>query len=294
MMRQPRVPSLVRIAGLFLAATPLSLLASDVVFNFGFSGWRATVAARDGYVSGNTPLARTVISSGMGTAGDPYVYLNAFSDTVPLSPASDYTGPAFYGGYKITSTTLTADSLREHVGRSTRFGDNRNSPVRYLNAIVLSASRAGQDWRGSTVRFVGAIVFRQEDFNEGFTSGPVSIDELKAAVSRWGGMPCSGRWIVKLGEHYYISSTTFDYPPNGIPVSIGGREFVGNTRWARYDPAADLFFDPHQARFEPRSLKNVTAAGIYFVGAVNDADRSTVFYWALGEFSISGSIATIR
>lgn len=254
----------------------VSSLQSATVFNYG---------PATNYVS---PPDTSSSFSRQATAlkTSPQIYTNAFSDFNKLSPSTNYSGPAFYGGYTITSSPLGPTTLYEDVVRGSQFG--AGSTAQYLHGIRLRAVNAN-GWLGSGISVAGVFIFKQTDFREGFTSGAITLYGLNLMATRYGGITnYSARWVVQVGERYYVSSQTFGVPLNGTSAqSLSGDALVGMT-WALYDPAAELTFDSQGVSFSPLALTHVTAVGVYFSGSVNNITQTTAFDFELGEFSATG------
>lgn len=218
----------------------------------------------------------------------PRIYTNAFSGFNKLSPSTNYSGPAFYGGYTITSSPLSPTTLYEDVVRGSQFG--AGSTAQYLHGIRLRAVNAN-GWLGSSVSVAGVLIFKQSDFKEGFTFGSISLHGLNLMATRYGGLTnYSLRWVVQVGGNYYISSQAFGVPLNGTSSqSLDGAALSGMT-WALYNPASVLTFDSRGAAFSSLNLTHVTAVGIYFSGSVNGENntQATAFDFELGEFSATG------
>ncbi|MDR1282042.1 MAG: PEP-CTERM sorting domain-containing protein [Opitutaceae bacterium] len=251
---------------LLACAAPGSVPAfADTVFQFALSNTHVTAAQ---------PFTRTA-TLGARQEGDPYVYTNAFS-TASLSPASGYSGPAFYGGYQVSSSDQPlnlGESVRNNLTLSTDF-------------IYVSGGRVSGDTTYSgTLSVAGVLLFDLEQ-------PAASIDGFKAIPTEYGTAIADiiGRWVVGIGGSYYVSNATFKIPHNtsATPFSLEG-ETLGNTTWALYDPATDL---KAPSSFTGLALEGVTAVGVHFERTQTLSDATAVpLGFGLGMLEVTGSFS---
>lgn len=264
-------PSLLKsLATVALLGLATESLRADVLI--GYDG------SANGYTSSTgLNFARTAsFSSGDGTPGNPYTYTNAFSDTVALSPSSDYSGPTFYGGYFLSSTTLQGGFSRQQIRES---GGSE--------LIYLQAYRA-DGWAGSTLAHGGVFIFKQADFNSGFQSGAVALDGLSVKFSSFGS--ATGRFTVQVGGDYYVSQSTVSVTSTSVQ-SLSGTALTSEL-WAAYDPSTNLVFDVGVASFATLDLSSVTAVGLYFHrDNLAGGSGATPYGFGIESFQATGTAA---
>ncbi|QYY36702.1 hypothetical protein [Ruficoccus sp. ZRK36] len=251
-----------------LAILPIVSVNAATVFNYGPS---------TEYVTNDAGYSRNVNSSGSGTSGDPYVYEKPFSDTSELSPASSYTGPQFFGGYVLTSTDIATGYNRQQVRTTT------GNPT--LDRMVLQFDNI--DYTGTTLSFAGVYIFKQDQFNPGYTSGAVSIDGFYSIDSQcFSGLNCDARWVVEIDDVYYVNNSVFSL--NGTRELTG--ENLQNALWAVYDPATSLNFDQSSAVFSSLALDNVAAVGLYFEKDSFTVTGTQAPTLMIGNIQVTGTI----
>lgn len=247
-----------------------STLAS-VVFNFGPS---------TNYVESDTNFSRNATRSGSG----PWTYLNAFSDTNALSPASAYTGPKFYGGYTLTSSSVQGSSLAGAIL-------NNWSLVGNVDALRIYAN-ISTGWAESELNFASVYLFKQEDFDSPFSSGDFKLEGLSVryrASGADGAFLPDGRWLVEVEGQYYLSQATIAAAYNTTTTVAIGEEALNATQWALYNPSSSLFFSG--VGFSSLDLSKVTAVGVYFeqTSYIGTSNTSAALL-AISEFSASGTV----
>lgn len=249
---------------------------ADVLFSYGPSTT---------YVTGNKTYARVASATGSG----PYAFTNAFSDTTALlNPTSGYTGPAFYGGYQFTSSTINAGLSSQYVRDA--FSTSSN------DYLWLQAQRTG-GWTGSELSMHGSYIFKQAQFNSGFTTGSLSISNLTVLVNGFGSADAAGnsydatgRFMVQIAGTYYVSESTFSVAGNtNATFTLTG---LPSARWAIYDPASSLDFDQSAATYTALTLDAVTEVGIYFEDDswTGTSSSNTAFGLGIGSFLVDGSV----
>lgn len=208
----------------------------------------------DDYVSADRDFERRAVV--VQDDASVYVEETHFDGTAPLLRSSDnYRGPAIYGGYRFSSTTVRAGFVRQQV---------RNRAGDVADAIFLQSHHPSR-WTGSALGLHGIFLFRQSDFRADLRTGRVAIDSLAVTwQSFFSGdeRTPQARYVVQIDGRYYVSKTAF-------PITNSDTHQLtikGNTRlaWAPYDPASDLDFDADNADYAPLPLVGVTAVGLYF------------------------------
>jgi len=259
-------------AGVALTGILPSHASAANIFNFGPS---------TSYVTNNTAFSRSANKTGSG----PWTYLNPFSDISALSPESDYSGPVFYGGYTMTSSSVQGSSLEGTVLNNWSLIGNNDALRIYANLTT--------GWNNSTLGFASAYLFKQSDFAEPYNTGNFALDGLSVtyrASGASGAFTPTGRWIVQVDGAYYLSQATITSQYNTIStVSLSGAALTSTT-WAAYNPSSNLFFED-DATFSPLDLSKVTAVGIYFEmnSYLGTSDNSAALL-AISAFSASGTV----
>lgn len=233
------------------------------------------------YVTADTTFARSATRTGSG----PWTYLNAFSDTAALSPASDYSGPAFYGGYALTTSSVQGSNLAGAVLNNWSFLGSNDALRIYANIST--------GWSGSTLGFASVVLFKQSDFASPYNTGNFALDGLSVtyrASGAAGAFTPTGRWVVQVGSVYYLSEATITSAYNTTStVAISGTT-LSSTKWAVYDPSSNLFLDAGST-YATLDLSQVTAVGVYFEDAsyLGTSDTSAALL-AISAFSASGAV----
>ncbi|WP_043589527.1 PEP-CTERM domain protein [Geminisphaera colitermitum] len=272
-----------------LATTPANA-AATTVFSFG--------PATD-YVTADQPLAHNpnTTATGSGTAGNPYTYTVAFNNTSALSPASatDYAGPVFYGGYTFTSSSIA------NKAPTTRLINNWANMGGNDTIRIYADAGTSNDWNNSTLSFASVYIFKQANFTAGNTTGDMALEGLSLTYRAYGAedgvtsaFAPTGRWLVQVGDTYYLSKTTITTSTKAAAtVSLSGAELSG-TQWAVYAPGTSLNFNQTAASFTTLELNKVTAVGIYFEqdNYTGTTDRNAALL-AISAFSATGTTNTI-
>ncbi|RRJ96483.1 hypothetical protein Ga0100231_024330 [Opitutaceae bacterium TAV4] len=223
------------------------------------------------YVGSNYDFNRSA-TLGNREEGDPYVYSIPFS-TAPLVTSTNYHGPAFYGGFRISSTNrdVTVSAyLRNNVSASL------DGPFITVNRLTGSPN-----WASDPISAQGVLMFDLER--------PASVDGFNISVTDFGSAVTNtaARWVVKVGDNYYVSNSTFI-----IPNSIGDRSSgsLSEVTWALYNPATDLAFSAAGASFTSLSLTNVTAIGVQFQRTESLTSTSSAgFAFAFTKLEVTGA-----
>lgn len=267
---RPLLAALAALSGLSSAA-----VWADQVLAFG--------PATD-HVTADTAFATSATRTGAG----PYTYLNAFDDTQALSPASGYSGPVFYGGYTMTSSTVQGSSLAGAVL-------NNWSLIGGNDALRIYAN-VSSGWDGSTLGFSSVYIFKQADFSAPYGTGDFSLDGLSVtyrASGAGGAFLPTGRWVVQVDGAYYVSQATITATYNTVStISLSGSA-LSSTLWAAYNPSSSLNFD-QSVSFSSLDLSQVTAVGVYFEhdSYLGTSDASAALL-AISAFSATGTVSPI-
>lgn len=218
----------------------------------------------DDYVSANVNFQNRVqnLSGGTGAPGDPYHLTRAFNVATPLSPGANYSGPAFYGGYQLTSTSINPNPALSNQTFHQRVENNQYNSGE--DRIRLQLWREA-GWAGTDFRFAGAFLFQQADFSSPFDEKELILTGLstKVNISSTGtGFTPMARWLIRLGNTYYVSSAAV-FSSQGLHTASADASDLDAMQWAVYDPFSDLFFDAQSASFSAIGLRGLTAAGLY-------------------------------
>lgn len=254
--------------GLFSVGLALTGFAhADVLVNYGPSA---------DYVTANVTFSRTATRTlNAGT----YTYLNSFSDTSALSPASSYTGPAFYGGY---SYVVNGASAAPSALSQQSIYNNERSNNTYDDISLQSYYNTG--WAGTTMSLASVFVFK--------LSSPSSVTDLSTFVSsntantfRTG---ATWRWVIQTGGSYYVSQSTFNAGGSYTPYQFTLTGLSG-AMWAVYTPSDSLNFDQSAATYATVDTTNVTAVGLYLENDSWAGDSAAIgFDVAIQSFTATG------
>lgn len=260
-----------------------SLLAlsgrAEEIFSYG---------STDNYVTSNVNFAEAANAS-VGSSGT-YIFKNAFRDVNTLSPStSNYTGPIFYGGYQFSSSTINTGLNRQQIR-------NNASSNPSTDQIYLQAYNSG-GWPGSILSMHGVYLFKQEDFNSEYQTGPVDITGMSVEWKGYGNADPSGasynatgRFLVQIGGAYYVSESTFSLQSNGS-FSLDDNSLLSE-RWAQYNPSFSLNFNQSTAYFSQTTLNGVTAVGVYFEDDfwTGTSTANSAFGLGFSSFSVENQI----
>ncbi|HWL52046.1 MAG TPA: PEP-CTERM sorting domain-containing protein [Chthoniobacteraceae bacterium] len=246
-----RIPSL--LAGIAAFTLLPATLHSATVFEFGPS---------NAYVTKDEVNYRRTASM---TESAPYISTVAFDGSTPLSPAEDYAGPVFYGGYTFSSSTYPQGFTGQRIINN--YSNTGNNDAIYFNVVGPNNT----DFRSTEMSFAAVFVFNQSSFNAPYQEGNVSIDGFSIRFYKhfhgatYTGFNPVGRWLVEIGGAYYLSDSTFIAPGTDqyLGFSLSGDDLQA-TRWAAYDPQSSLSFDAESATFDELALEQISAVGFHF------------------------------
>lgn len=175
----------------------------------------------------------------------------SFSDASALSPASDYTGPEFFGG---ASSSITGSATTSSNGNSAAVQQQDSG----FDRISLTYNIGNDDPSAKTMESAGLVYFKT---GTGFDVS--SNDAFSADVSNaFGGSTAAARWLVRDGSgSLYVSNETFAF--GGASSSN-----LTGTTWALLDTSGSDFFQTYGS-FGSLSLTGLTGAGVYYEGVRN-------------------------
>lgn len=175
---------------------------------------------------------------GDGTSDD-YRVLLSFSDTSPMSPASNYTGPVFYGGFQaVKYNSTTTQALTANINTTTGYDPVNLSwasggASNYLYGVVLFETSSCHFNQASQIQLTRGNNFQN----------------------------LTGRWVVRENGQYWVSQSSFTTVGGTAPgVTLTFATDNSDGYWAPYDPASNLNFDESQT-FVEKNFSDVTAVG---------------------------------
>jgi outer membrane protein assembly factor BamB/formylglycine-generating enzyme required for sulfatase activity len=200
-----------------------------------------------------------------------------FSLEIPFSTTDSsydetHTGARFYGGATFLFRNRTGGGITERFINPDHCLDGHFPRDNW--ALHMFAFRRESPWTAAAV-----WLWQKKDFlngagaDETVSIAPDSVIHMREA-RYWNGY--SGvRMLLREGEQFFLSEKTF----SGTDLYILK---PSETRWAAYNPRAphDIVFDENAARFEPRSFRNVTAAGFYLFKNTWTPDQGAFKFYA--------------
>ena len=238
-------------AGLVAAATPDASAVTIVNYD-GTAGIAGNTTANQLY-----PAATAAnVNFGGGAATDRQA-IRPFSATTPLvANSATYTGPSVYGAYEsIVLDQTTGSALSEQLLREAS-----------ASLVILRSNFAAPS--GQTAAVSTFYMFDASPTGTFFDAS----SQLSFTTATLYTATTTGRWVVRDGDTYYISSATFAPAPAGAGSFTGGTATLSDpnasTTWAVYSPSTAagtvLNFNQGAATFAPHVFTNVTGAGLYF------------------------------
>lgn len=211
------------------------------------------------YVTADQPYGRGWTSeggtdaNGDGDGDDDYI---AFNTTTPFSPAANYTGPTFYGGW-------VAEGARDVRGNSGVADQTDNDAGSNDSAIMVELEQIDR----------GVIAFLKSDFLNGGDTGPVTFDATSSLTFEASNLYGNNtiRLLVRDGSDWYIGETHLgnsasfnpaneNFAPFALAEGDKKIEFTGST----YNVSGATFTD-------------VTAVGTYHVNSPRSKSGVSTF-----------------
>lgn len=240
-----------------------SLVRADVLFSFG-GDYISTASANN---------ARLAIGSGSG----PYLETLTFDTVTPMSPASNYSGPTYYGGFQFSSSTINGSINRQQIR------DGGATDSLYLQSSVTGG------WVGSTLSLHVVYLFKQADWLSGHQSGTNAISSLSMSNNSFSAG--EGRFVVEIGGAYFVSQSTVS--TNGAQTLTLNAAALATEQWAAYNPATNINFD-QTATFSTISLTSLTAVGVYFErDSFAGGASNTPFGLGVTSLTVEGTTTTV-
>lgn len=223
-----------------------------------------------GYVSGTELLAGNTPAHSFGGSdqyGEPDGWTigpaptalvgRAFSDSTAFNPASNYFGPAFFGGGLVNSTDgPTNEGFHELSmangggGDSIHWQVDSNGTNTHTNHVFVYFKKAQFDspWNG-----IGTITSA--------SLAPGAFTMHTGQLSQAGPSDITALWVVKNGSSFYVSQNSLLIAQNtGYQTN-----FAAITGWALYDPTSSLSaldFD-ETSTFTAQTFTDVQGFGFY-------------------------------
>lgn len=226
----------------------------------------------NGYVTANQPLVQSPVTT--NTAGTWRSRVN-FSETLPLSPAANYSGPTFYGGYELTQVggAVAPTATLTLLNGDRLFGGK--------DAISVSRTMGANVPKSEAL----LILFKSADFM--LPGSLFLIDSTSSFSLSESPFGASGRYVqrivVQSGGSYFISRWSSNGFATTSTLSSASSDFGF---WAAYDPTSALFFDASAATFSNVTLTDVTAVGFaYATDSLFNAPSGTISSPAFNLFS---------
>lgn len=193
-----------------------------------------------------------------------------YSDTTPITPAANYTGPAVYGAFQTQTTNGVPENMSWQTSllkdgystTNTKLWAGGNSANSTLTAMFVFKPTVDL---GQTVSF----------------DATSSINYFLTAGSQ------GARFVLNNGGNWYISS-------NSMTLGASTNKLTGNSllnsTWAAFDPVgvAPLpTFPASGYNSLGSSFDNIQGIGIYFNGARTDGFAT---YASLGGFTVDAAV----
>ncbi len=250
-----------------------------VFFTYGSTGY---VTGGDAHLEGDTVANRL---GGADKYGDPIgvqtpLSGRAYSSSTAFSPASGYSGPAFYGGGSVTTpAALGADNEGFHELSVANGGAGAGDSIHWR-----------VDANGATTHTNHVFVFfKKAQFEAPWASGGgITSTQLADATFQLGTgqliqsgpLDTTNRWVVQDGSSFWVSIISLNLTQNNTFQT----SFASITGWAPYDPTtglAALDFNEGSS-FAPRTFTDVQGFGFY----VEHEDGSDVTQVDIGSFAV--------
>lgn len=252
-----------------LAGAPLGAMAAPVlVVDFGPS---TTL------VTGNTGMQRFGAGTlAAGTTTDRFRKVD-YSESAAVSPASNYTGPTFYGGAELLEFFPAPSSANPNF-------DDANIENNATADRIHFRIQPGSGIQSASAAVL--ISFLQAD---GFTAAAqgdtVSFDgDSQVSFKLVDNAGYGVRVFVKNNGSYYLSETAFTGTNSGNAFTLSPTA----VNWASYDPTTALNFNQGAATYGAVNFGDVEAVGFYFE---NDNQTSTTAQrFRLSQFTVEGNV----
>lgn len=194
-----------------------------------------------------------------------------YSDTTPITPAANYTGPAVYGGFQTQSTNGVPENLL------------------WLSGLVKDGYGTTNTklWAASTT--TGSTLTAMFVFKPTVESGKTVSFDATSSINYFMTTGDQGaRFVLNDGGTWYISSNALTLAASS---TLTGSSLLNST-WAAFDPVgvAPLPAFPVSGYTSlGSSFDNILGIGVYFSG--NRPLSSQAPYTSLGTFTVDAAVA---
>ncbi len=183
----------------------------------------------------------------------------------PASPEANYYGPAFSLGYEVrASAPINLTVLPEKCVVQDDFA---NGADRFQDTITLTAQ--GNWPETETFSVAAVVVFPTPKFK----LGGLSFSALNFTGNKAYNERLRHRWVVRVGEKYYVSTAFLGRPGRGrSEEAVGtveskrfsGRPPLHTLEWVEFDPSVSIFANfERPGKMLEAALDEVTAVGFY-------------------------------
>jgi hypothetical protein len=269
---------------LVLVVTVRSAAAQTVIVN-----WGGNYVTFDNNLRGYIVDEYPVNLSGSNTDARSYC---AYSDTVPLNPPTEYTGPnaRFYGGVLLLKYNGRFSERWAEIWSGSPIAPN--DKLYYgVDTYVLTND---QNTVGYDFRF-----WKKEDFTNGGNTAAVTFtasSKLEILNYEGGGGDPTNNWgrvrfVVQDGNQFYISE---DFGGPATTSTSFTLSDPGSRRWALYNPSApyNVQFDWAHATFAPHTFIDIRAVG-YYHSNDNTTDPRRKAGFTAERFRVNASVGQV-
>ncbi len=252
------------IAGSLLITIPVSA-APIYLYN-------TAAGAGANYVTGNTTWARVPQSGVLDiTSAAPFT-LN-FDTATALNPASNYTGPIFFGGAKFT-LDAGSPTMNPTSNQAMRMVNSINDDRIQIQAVSTAVGTYSGKYQLATVFSLG----------DNYTLQSLLLRFIRATT---GLANDSLRMLVGDGSNWWVSTTTSN--PNASTLTTYSLPNTGSALWRSFNTSSFAVGGTDQSM--PTS---VSFAGFYFDGAFTFTSSSTsaqvIENFGLDAFAYEGTV----
>lgn len=235
------------VAAVVLAAAPAALHAAPVYLYNDADGGDAA------FVTGNVPFARVPQSGGLNISPSNPFNL-AFDATTPLSPASSYTGPVFYGGISVTPDADTA-TMNPTSGQALRVVNNSNDDRIQIQTVSTGAGTYTGSYRLAVVL----------PLDNDYTLSSLLVRHARNSTGLTGD---SARLLIGDGTNWWASATSSSV--NTAALTTFSIADTTAAAWRTFNPSTYAIGGSDVAMPDPISF-----VGVYFDGTYNFTTTNT-------------------
>ncbi len=149
--------------------------------------------------------------------------------------------------------------------------------------------------KGEALRVFATYLWKKDDFLNGGDSNIVSFDEnseMHVRISRVWKSYNEGRFVIRIGEQFYLSAYDCDIEPSNEKTAnalIVHSIFPAKMKWAKWNPKApyDLGYITSDLQFEDILMENINVVG--WIAAKTDVTPGACWLkW--GGFEVKGTV----